>query len=124
LTYYPFELVENIVETQDLRVCIDVGHLIVHDMGLKAVMDRWLTRTAICHLHGAAGTADHLPLDRMDPQTLRLVLAHLRSFSGTVSLEVFRIDHLAASLRTLETFWKEADKAGHGEPMGEDLCHS
>jgi sugar phosphate isomerase/epimerase len=117
---YPFDLVEDIVETHDLRVCIDVGHLIVHDMGLEAVMDRWLTRTAICHLHGAAATADHLPLDRMDPQTLRAILGRLRSFSGTVSLEVFRRDHLAASLRTLDTCWNEIDRNGSGDPIGDD----
>ncbi len=117
---YPFELAGDIVESHGLRVCIDVGHLIVNAMDPEAVMDRWLTQAAIIHLHGAVSDADHLPLHRTRPQTLRAILKRLQSFGGTVSLEVFRLDHLAASLRTLDAFWDDIDTTGRREPMGDD----
>jgi sugar phosphate isomerase/epimerase len=111
---YPLGLVADVVERHGLSVCIDVGHLIVHKMDVDAVLDRWLSRTAVVHLHGAAGGRDHLPLGQMPPQTMRPVLKSLRNFGGTVSLEVFSFDHLAASLKSLDAFWREVDISPRG----------
>jgi sugar phosphate isomerase/epimerase len=102
---YPFELLQDILERRDLSVCIDVGHLIIHEMDLGTTLDYWMPRTAIVHLHGVDGKRDHLSLDRMPPERLRSILKRLQTFKGTVSIEVFSFDHLSASLATLERQW-------------------
>jgi len=105
---YPFEWVSDIVETHNLSVCIDLGHLILHGMDPVATLDRHHERTAIIHFHGVTGTADHLPLERLDITIARPLVDRLKRFAGTVSIEVFSFDDLAASLETLAAWWSRS----------------
>jgi sugar phosphate isomerase/epimerase len=91
----------KIVNTLDLSICIDVGHLMRYGYDLKAAIALYHMRTAIYHLHGVEGGKDHLSLACLDTD-IRSIIAHtLESFRGTVSLEVFCHQHFTDSLDSL-----------------------
>lgn len=102
---YPFEWLEGILDAYTLRTCIDIGHLIVQEVDPAATLDRYRDRTAVVHLHGADGKKDHLALGCLPTATSRPIVERLRHFNGTVSIEVFSFDRLAASLSTFEKWW-------------------
>jgi sugar phosphate isomerase/epimerase len=104
---YPFEWVAGIVEGFDLRICFDLGHMLVQGVPLDPFFDRYRDRIDIIHLHGVADGRDHLALDRMDPLDWKTIEAILRSFRKTVSVEVFSRPDLERSLAFLE------EKLGH-----------
>lgn len=104
---YPFDAAAPIITALDLSVCMDMGHLMVHDMDIGAFLDTWKDRIAIVHLHGVDGPRDHLPLNRLDDLRMRLVVDALRRFSGVVCLEVYSRSGLDASLKHLENRWVE-----------------
>jgi sugar phosphate isomerase/epimerase len=63
---YDFDRVADIVDTYDLSVCTDVGHLILTHRSLEAHLDKWFDRTRVFHLHGVrGGTQDHVGLDNL-----------------------------------------------------------
>lgn len=98
---YPLEWVEEIVARHDLRVCLDLGHLLLAGADPAAVFDRWAPRCAIVHLHAVAGGRDHRPLDRLSPAAAAAATHILSLFRGTVSLEVFSLEALRRSLERL-----------------------
>jgi sugar phosphate isomerase/epimerase len=104
---YPFEIIETIISDLNLSVCMDLGHLIVHGEDLKGVSDKYLDKTSIIHLHGVENKRDHLALDRLPKPLVEPVFEILGQFSGSVSLEVFSFENLAASLRYFERCWNE-----------------
>lgn len=104
---YPLEWVEEILIDFNLSVCMDFGHLILYGFDMKYIFDRYKNRTSIIHLHGANERRDHQALDFLSKSNLKTILEMLKSFRGIVSIEVFSFDHLEASLKYLESFWKE-----------------
>jgi sugar phosphate isomerase/epimerase len=102
---YDFELAAPVVTDLDLGVCMDMGHLMVHNQAIDAFFDRWRERITILHLHGVDGTHDHLPLDRLSAARMIRVLDLLNRFNGVVSLEVFSFEALNASLSHLLDRW-------------------
>jgi sugar phosphate isomerase/epimerase len=92
-----------VIETLDLSVCMDMGHLMVQQRSLEAFFDRWRERITIVHLHGVDGRRDHQPLDRLADGPMQAALRLLHGFGGVVCLEVFSRAALEASLaRMLE----------------------
>lgn len=106
---YPLEWVEEILFDLNLSVCMDLGHLILYGFDMKYVFDRYKNRTSIIHLHGANQCRDHQALDFLSKSNLKTVLEILKLFRGIVSVEVFSFDHLTASLKYLESIWKERE---------------
>ena len=104
---YPFEWVEDILKEFNLSVCMDLGHLILYELDMKDVFNRYRNRISIIHLHGANENKDHQPLDLLSKSNLKAILRMLKQFMGTVSIEVFSFDHLNASLKYLESVWKK-----------------
>lgn len=102
---YPFEWLQEIIDTFDLSVCIDMGHLIKYGYDVARCYKRYAERTTIIHLHGVHDGKDHLPLDMLPEKTLLDVMHLLKSFKETLSLEVFSYEALKRSLRCLERFW-------------------
>jgi sugar phosphate isomerase/epimerase len=103
---YPFEWAIPIVQALDLSVCLDLGHLLVHDIDIETVFTQFQDLTVIIHLHGVEDRNDHLALDRLSATRLQQVVNILRQFTGTVSLEVFSFENLFASLICLEKILK------------------
>lgn len=103
---YPFEWVEQIIDEFTLTVCIDIGHLILHEFDWPGVLKKHLHHTSIIHLHGVSEGKDHLSLNCLGRQELTSFLKGIHGFSGSVSLEVFSQDNLASSLIELEKAWE------------------
>jgi sugar phosphate isomerase/epimerase len=114
---YPYEWVFPLVEDLDLRVCLDIGHLIIYGYDLPEALDRYLARTTVIHLHGVAAgrdhrPRDHRPLDRLEAGLLDLILDRLRQhdFRDSLSLEVFGIQALERSLACFASAWDKIAK--------------
>jgi sugar phosphate isomerase/epimerase len=106
---YPYEWVFPLVEELDLRVCLDMGHLIIYGYDLFEALDRYLARTTVIHLHGVVEGRDHLPLDRLEAGLLDRILKRLwqQGYGGSLSLEVFGLDALAHSLTCFNSAWEK-----------------
>jgi sugar phosphate isomerase/epimerase len=104
---YPLEWVEDILIGFNLSVCMDLGHLILYELDMKDIFERYKDRTSIIHLHGANENKDHQPLDLLSKSNLKTIIRMLKQFRGIVSIEVFSFDYLNVSLKYLESVWKK-----------------
>ena len=102
---YPLDLLEDIILDLDLRICLDLGHLMVYGYDLIEVFNKYSYKTSIIHLHGVENDHDHTTLDRLSEKSTSTVLRILKRFSGVVSLEVFSFENLDSSLKFLENHW-------------------
>jgi sugar phosphate isomerase/epimerase len=102
---YPFEWIEEIVRHFGFSICLDIGHILISGRDLELHFEKYLSRTSIIHLHGFEDGVDHLGIDRLTGPVLDLIIARVRNFRGTVSIEVFSMDDLKSSLVTLEEKW-------------------
>jgi sugar phosphate isomerase/epimerase len=102
---YPFEMVEKIISDLDLSICLDLGHLIVHNDDIQAFYNRNTNKTTIIHLYGVDKQHYHKGLNQLSQKFMEPILGILKTFKGSVSLEVFSFDHLDASLKFLERAW-------------------
>ena len=103
---YPLKWVENILSDFNLSVCIDLGHLMLHQFDMESVFNQYGKKTSIIHLHGVENHKDHLSLDRLSKEKSEIVMEILKRFNGVVSLEVFSYNHLKDSLPFLEKLWQ------------------
>ncbi len=99
------ERVAPVIEDLDLSVCMDMGHLLVHEVDMTTFFHRWKERITVAHLHGVDRAHDHLPLDRLSSDRMVKVVEILRQFSGVISLEVFSFQALNASMAVLLDQW-------------------
>jgi sugar phosphate isomerase/epimerase len=99
---YPLEWIEEILREHDLRVCLDIGHLILNHENIETVFRRYAGQTTMIHLHGVNNGKDHLALDVFDQNWLDKIFSLLGQYTGTVSIEVFSFKHLLDSLTVLE----------------------
>jgi sugar phosphate isomerase/epimerase len=112
---YPFAWVAPIVENLALRVCLDIGHLILYAQepwdggGLSEALERYLALTTVIHLHGVAAGRDHRPLDELDGTLVDLVLERLwrARYRASLSLEVFGQEALERSLARFQGAWEK-----------------
>jgi sugar phosphate isomerase/epimerase len=112
---YPFEWVFPLVDALDLRVCLDIGHLILYAKktvigdDLSKALERYLARTTVIHLHGVAAGRDHRPLDELDDTLVNLVLERLWQdrYHASLSLEVFGQEALERSLARFHSAWQQ-----------------
>lgn len=102
---YPFEWIEDIVEESGFSICLDIGHILIFGQDLRLYLDKYLPKVSMIHLHGFQKGTDHLAIDRLPEQALRLIFSYIRNYHGIVSLEVFSIEELKKSLFTLEEKW-------------------
>jgi sugar phosphate isomerase/epimerase len=99
---YRFDLLNDILAELNLSVCLDIGHLIAHGYDLNTLFNKYGAITSIIHLHGVKNGHDHLALDQLPHKFSEPVVAILKRFTGSVSLEVFAFDDLKPSLAFLE----------------------
>jgi len=103
---YPLEHAEQVIEDFDLSVCLDIGHLIVYRRSLIDYAKRYMERAAVFHLHGIRDSRAHTSLDALSEKQMKTISSILETFRGTVSIEVFSFDDLAASLERMERYCK------------------
>jgi sugar phosphate isomerase/epimerase len=100
--FFPFHWLTPVLREHDLSVCLDTGHLALQKQHLADFLTAFGDRLAIMHLHGVQRGRDHQPLTAQ-PASYHVPLAEwLAHFQGTVSLEVFALNALRASLATLD----------------------
>jgi sugar phosphate isomerase/epimerase len=99
---YPLEWIEQILREFDLRVCLDMGHLIVNHENIETAYRRFSGITTMIHIHGVENGKDHQALDVFNQSWLVRIFSLLKQFAGTVSIEVFSFNRLLASLAVLE----------------------
>jgi sugar phosphate isomerase/epimerase len=102
---YPLQWLAPLITELNLSACLDLGHLLLYDLDLEGTWRVFAGRTTILHLHGVADGRDHLGLERMPPADMARILPLLEGFRGTVSLEVFSHQRLAASIAHLAACW-------------------
>jgi len=104
---YPFEILDSLLETHDLGVCFDVGHLLLQRGNPAAFVRRYANRLTHVHLHDVIDGLDHRPLGdptgRLDPMSLLRALDE-SGYQKLVTLEVFNEEHIARSLALVRTF--------------------
>jgi sugar phosphate isomerase/epimerase len=97
-------LLHPIVEALNTAVCIDVGHAVLFGFDLKATLDLYAPRITLIHLHGVAQGKDHRALTQLAPVHGQTVAAYLNGFQKSVSLEVFSLENLTASMACFADF--------------------
>jgi sugar phosphate isomerase/epimerase len=102
---YPLEWVAPVIEAMDFSVCMDMGHLLVHGIDLRAFYENWKDRITVVHLHGVDGNEDHLSLDRLSDEQMRTVFGLLQALKKVVVLENYSCPRLNASLACLADGW-------------------
>jgi sugar phosphate isomerase/epimerase len=102
---YPFEIVEKIICDLELSICLDLGHLIVHDDDIQTFFNRNRSKISIMHLYGVDQKHYHKSLNQLPERFIDPMLDILKKFKGSVSLEVFALNHLTDSLKFLEKHW-------------------
>lgn len=81
-------LLEPILKALPISRATDIGHLWKMGRDPLSVLDGWLPRTRVIHLHGL-GERDHQNLGLMSAQQLDPVIDRLRNYAGVLTLEVF-----------------------------------
>jgi sugar phosphate isomerase/epimerase len=104
---YPFEIVEKIICDLDLSICLDLGHLIVHNDDIQTFFNRNRSKISIIHLYGVDKKHYHKGLNQLPRKFIDPILDILKKFKRSVSLEVFSFNHLDASLKFLEKHWRD-----------------
>lgn len=94
------QMLDSILDRSPVSCCVDVGHLWKQGVDPLPVLDRWLSRTRVVHIHGM-GNRDHKALSLMSEAQLDPVVELLhRLFRGVLTFEVFTerdlLDSLAA----------------------------
>lgn len=98
---YPLTDLRTVIEDLNVSVCLDIGHTILFLTGFAAHVRAFAPRIKTVHLHGANCAQDHQELGML-AQNAPPILEFLQTFRGTVSLEVFGIKELNASLAWLQ----------------------
>lgn len=107
---YPLDYLAPVIREMGLSVCLDTGHLMVREESCRACFKTWQDRIVIIHTHGVAQGRDHLPLDRLSAAQSLEIADILTGFRQSVSLEVFSLTALAASLIYLDTLWHHSSQ--------------
>ncbi len=97
----PLEWIEPVLETFDLALCLDIGHLKLSGGELEQTIARWQARIDALHIHGVQNGRDHQTLDCLSARDQEVLQDFLRSFRGSVCVENFNFDALSASLQRL-----------------------
>ena len=81
-------LLEPVLQALPISRTTDIGHLWRTGRDPLTVLDDWLPRTRVIHMHGI-GERDHQSLALMSRQRIDAVVAHLQAYPNVLTLEVF-----------------------------------
>jgi len=99
---YPLDKLMPFVERIGLKTCLDIGHIILYGHDLQTQLDRHFSQSAMIHLHGVRQGVDHLGVQWISPGDWEMISSLLADYTGGLSIEIFSIEDLAASLDRLE----------------------
>jgi adenosylcobalamin phosphodiesterase len=98
---FPPDWLAPMVSQLDLPVCVDVGHIIRFGFDLQDTLDLFSGHIGQFHLHGATIGRDHRALNDLSAESRSRVASVLKSFHGSVCLEVFSYQDLVDSMTCL-----------------------
>lgn len=104
----PLEWLEPVLQAFDLMLCLDIGHWKLSERKLAHAFARWHPRIDALHLHGVSGGRDHRSLKCLSTTDQRVLTSFLRSFTGSVCVEVFDFEALSESLQILTKWMDES----------------
>lgn len=107
--FFPFDWLDPLIETYDLSICMDIGHLALQSLDLEAFLAQYGPRITIGHLHGLCGGKDHAALTGLPDRYAIPLTTWLKRFTGNVSLEVFAFEPLLQSLAFLDEMMTRSD---------------
>lgn len=112
---FPPEILFPVLDNSPMALCIDAGHLIKYDYDIAVLFERYQSQIPLIHFHGVDFSfdppKDHQGLDRTPMERVTSTLEVLKQFTGVVSLEVFNLDNLTASVAWMERFFSaETDR--------------
>jgi sugar phosphate isomerase/epimerase len=99
---YPLDRLMPFVAQMGLKTCLDIGHLIRYGHDLQTQLDRHLSQSVMIHLHGVHQGVDHLGVQWILPEDWKMICRALADYTGGLSLEIFSLEDLAASLDRLQ----------------------
>ncbi len=99
---YTLDRLMPFVEKMGLKLCLDIGHLILYGHDLQAQLDRYVSKSAMIHLHGVRKGVDHLGVQWISPGDWEMICRVLADYTGGLSIEIFSMEDLAASLDRLQ----------------------
>lgn len=106
---YPPEILFPVLDATPVALCMDAGHLMRYGYDVSGLFHRYRKKIPLIHFHGVDFShdppRDHQGLDRTPIDRVRTTLGVLEKFTGVVSLEVFNLDHLKASLDWMDRFF-------------------
>lgn len=109
--WYPPDLFKDMIDEFGLSVCADLGHHIKYKYDIRRTVELFGPKINLIHLHGVdtrpAPPRDHIGLDRMPPDPFSKIVDHLKRYTGTVSLEVFKRADLQSSLTVLSKIFRD-----------------
>ncbi len=97
----PLEWIGPLLEAFDLKLCLDIGHLKLSGAALAPTLVRWQAHIDALHVHGVRHGRDHQSLDCLSIEDQEVLQDFLRSFRGSVCVEIFNFDALSTSLQRL-----------------------
>lgn len=107
--WYPPELFKDLINEFGLSVCADLGHHIKYGYDITRTFELFGPKISLIHLHGVDTRLEppqgHIGLDKMAPDDFKKIMDHLKHYTGTVCLEVFKLAELQGSLATLATIF-------------------
>lgn len=101
LEYTPDRLMP-FVEKMGLQLCLDIGHIILYGHDLRVHLDRFLSKSAMIHLHGVRKGVDHIGVQWISKGDWEMICRLLADYDGGLSIEIFSLDDLATSLDRLQ----------------------
>ncbi|MCG8551399.1 MAG: sugar phosphate isomerase/epimerase [Desulfobacterales bacterium] len=103
--WYPPDLFKDLINEFNLSVCADLGHHIKYGYGIPQTFELFGPKIGLIHLHGVDTRTEpprsHTGLDKTAPGQFKEIMDHLKHYTGTVCLEVFRLSDLQGSLSAL-----------------------
>lgn len=107
---YPLDKLIPFVERIGLKTCLDIGHIILYGHDLQAQLNQHLSQSAMIHLHGVRKGVDHLGVQWISSSDWERICRVLPDYTGGLSIEIFSLDDLAASLdRLTKTIRKKVE---------------
>jgi sugar phosphate isomerase/epimerase len=95
---YPLQRLLPFVKDFDLSLCLDIGHLLFYGYDIGEQTTLFPEKIRMVHLHGVDNGKDHKGIHHIAEAQWRAIRKFLEGYRGGLSIEVFSLDNLAASL--------------------------
>ncbi len=103
-TAYDLTYFKEIIFEYGYSVCLDFGHLFNHNHDFDKFYSAFNKSINEIHVYGFMKEKDHLSLDKLDRNLLKIILNYLKKYNKSVIIEVFNKPNLKKSLNFLQKY--------------------